>query len=84
MGRRRNSDLNSSVTVSVYICILVPLAVTMIFVQAWGLDFLPQKYWAVAGPTYLSVVFVTFVFLVYPSLGLVAAPATNQGRASKA
>ena len=35
---------------------------------------MPQKYWAVAVPTYLSVLFVTFVFLIYPSLGLVAAP----------
>ena len=35
---------------------------------------MPQKYWAVAVPTYLSVLFVTFVFLIYPSLGLAAAP----------
>lgn len=48
------------------------------YLQAWGLDFLPQKYWAVAGPTYLAVVFVTFVCLIYPSLGLVAAPTTCQ------
>jgi hypothetical protein len=37
--------------------------------QALGLDFLPQKYWALAIPTYLSVLFFTFVLLIYPSLG---------------
>ena len=38
-----------------------------------GLDFFPQKYWAVAGPLFLSVLFFIFVVLVYPLLGLVAA-----------
>jgi hypothetical protein len=44
--------------------------------QALGLDFLPQKYWALAIPTYLSVLFFTFVLLIYPSLGRHAALST--------
>lgn len=43
------------------------------YLQAWGLDFLPQKYWAVALPTYLTVLFLVSVTLIYPSLGLIAA-----------
>ena len=46
---------------------LVPDAVF----EALGVDFLPQKYWAVAVPIYLSVAFLLFVFVVYPSLGLI-------------
>jgi len=37
-------------------------------------EFLPQKYWAVALPIYFSVAFFLFVFIVYPSLGLLVTP----------
>ena len=42
-----------------------------------GLEFLPQKYWAVAVPTYISVVLVAFVVCIYPNLGAVMAPADD-------
>ncbi len=35
---------------------------------------MPQKYWAVAIPIYLSVAFFLFVFIVYPSLGMIITP----------
>jgi len=34
-----------------------------------GLDFFPQKYWAVAMPLYLCLTFFIMVVIVYPSLG---------------
>ena len=37
-------------------------------------QFLPQKYWAVALPIYFSVAFFLFVFVIYPSLGLLITP----------
>ena len=39
-----------------------------------GLDFLPAKYWAVALPIFLSVLFLVFLVLVYPSLGRLRNP----------
>jgi len=44
-----------------------------------GITFLPQRYWAVALPIYASVAFFTFVFIVYPSLGLASTPPLQQG-----
>jgi len=37
--------------------------------HSMGLDFFPQKYWAVAMPLYLSLAFLVMVVVVYPSLG---------------
>ena len=48
-----------------------------------GLDFLPQKYWAVAVPVYLSVVFFTFVFVLYPCMGMLRTPHYNDIRLGK-
>ena len=45
-----------------------------------GLAFLPQQYWAVAVPTYLSVVFLTFVLVIYPALGMLGTPAGGDVR----
>jgi hypothetical protein len=39
-----------------------------------GLNFFPQKYWAVTMPLYLSLAFFVLVVLVYPSLGRLHSP----------
>ena len=48
-----------------------------------GLDFLPQKYWAVAVPVYLSVLFFTFVFVLYPCMGMLRTPNYDDIRLGK-
>ena len=50
------------------------------YLQLAGLDFLPQKYWAIAVPTFLSVLFFTFVFVIYPCMGMLATPPLNDIR----
>lgn len=48
--------------------------------ESLGITFLPQKYWAVAIPIYLGVTFFLFVFVVYPSLGLLGTPSLDDIR----
>ena len=48
--------------------------------QMIGLDFLPQKYWAVAIPVYFSVLLFTFVFVIYPCLGMISTPSVSDIR----
>ena len=57
-------------------CLLVYLVWAVLpdpVLEQLGLDFFPQKYWAVAGPIFFSLLFFVFVVLIYPLLGLVAA-----------
>lgn len=48
--------------------------------EALGLTFFPQKYWAVALPIYCGVVFFVFVTLIYPGLGLCCTPFSDDKR----
>ena len=50
------------------------LSVPDTYLELAGLEFLPQKYWAVALPLYLSVCFFLFVFVIYPCLGMLITP----------
>eukprot|EP00088_Acartia_fossae_P014944 TRINITY_DN18090_c0_g1_i2.p1 TRINITY_DN18090_c0_g1~~TRINITY_DN18090_c0_g1_i2.p1 ORF type:complete len:130 (-),score=26.12 TRINITY_DN18090_c0_g1_i2:243-632(-) len=56
--------------IAIFLLYLVWLLLPRPLLDQMGLDFLAQKYWAVALPIYLSVLFFTFVLIVYPSLGL--------------
>jgi len=50
------------------------------YLELAGLDFLPQKYWAIAVPVFLSVLFFCFVFIIYPCLGMLMTPSMGDIR----
>jgi len=62
-----------------FVVYLVWLVVPGDILDSYGVSFLPQRYWAVAVPIYVSVAFATFVFIVYPSLGLLTTPPLQNG-----
>ncbi|XP_060516781.1 phosphatidylinositol N-acetylglucosaminyltransferase subunit P [Cylas formicarius] len=39
-----------------------------------GIDFLPQRYWAIAVPIYVLSTLTLFAFVIYPSFGLIMTP----------
>jgi len=45
-----------------------------------GIDFLPQRHWAVSVPIYILTVLFVFAFCIYPSLGLLMTPHLNDIR----
>ncbi|XP_066143166.1 cGMP-dependent protein kinase 1-like isoform X2 [Euwallacea fornicatus] len=45
-----------------------------------GIDFLPQRHWAVAIPIYILTVLTLFAFFIYPSLGLMMTPDVDDMR----
>jgi len=45
-----------------------------------GMDFLPQRHWAVSIPIYVLTVLTVFAFVIYPSLGLLMTPEVNDIR----
>lgn len=53
-----------------FLCYILWLIVPEDIFQSLGITFLPQKYWAVALPIYISVAFFLFVIVIYPSLGM--------------
>ena len=60
-----------------HLCLLLYLVWALVphsYLELAGLEFLPQKYWAVAVPIYLSVCFFCLVFIVYPCLGMLVTP----------
>lgn len=42
-----------------------------------GIDFLPQRHWAVSIPIYVLTVLMIFAFIIYPSLGRFMTPNVN-------
>lgn len=65
---------------SSHLCLLMYLVWALVpdrYLELAGLEFLPQKYWAVAVPLYLSVCFFLLVFVVYPCLGMLVTPQSD-------
>jgi len=58
-------------TTGAFLSYILWLVVPNDIFESFGITFLPQKYWAVAVPIYLSVAFFLFVIVIYPSLGMV-------------
>ena len=58
-------------TTAAFLCYILWLVIPEAIFESLGITFLPQKYWAVAVPIYLSVAFFIFVIVIYPSLGMV-------------
>jgi len=54
-----------------FLCYILWLVIPNDIFESLGITFLPQKYWAVAVPIYVSVAFFLFVVVIYPSLGMV-------------
>lgn len=58
-------------TTAAFLCYILWLIIPNDTLESLGITFLPQKYWAVAVPIYVSVAFFLFVIVIYPSLGMV-------------
>merc|ERR1712001_819082 len=58
-------------TTAAFLCYILWLIIPNDTLESLGITFLPQKYWAVAVPIYVSVAFFLFVVVIYPSLGMV-------------
>ena len=58
-------------TTTAFLCYMLWLVIPDAIFESLGITFLPQKYWAVAVPIYLSVAFFIFVIIIYPSLGMI-------------
>lgn len=57
-------------TTTAFLSYILWLVIPDDVLESLGITFLPQKYWAVAVPIYLSVAFFLFVIVIYPSLGM--------------
>lgn len=67
-------------TTGAFLCYILWLIIPSDILESLGITFLPQKYWAVAIPIYLSVAFFLFIIVIYPSLGMVMyTPSLTEG-----
>ncbi|CAG9769200.1 unnamed protein product [Ceutorhynchus assimilis] len=57
-----------------FLVYLVWAIVPETYFEQIGIDFLPQRHWAVSIPIYFLTVLAIFAFLIYPSLGLLMTP----------